>query len=142
MGLDLLGADIPPPPRPLSLLNVGVALGCGAVGAALWRNHRVLGFLGAAALGSNAHAVATGHREWKDAARRLGKHVVATGGALALTSHPAIGYIGGAVAADLLLDGKGGGLLEEFAHYTGIQEAEVVKMVPDSPQKALAKRAA
>jgi hypothetical protein len=78
--------------------------------------------------------VATGHREWKDAARRVGKHVVATAGALALPSHPAVGYVGAAVAADLLLDGKGGGLIEEFAHYAGIEsgQPEVVKMVPET----------
>lgn len=133
MGLDFIGAaPDAKQPHPLSLVDVGIALAAGAAGAALWRGHRVLGFLGASALGSNAHAVATGRRGWKDAARRLGKHVVATGGALALTSHPAIGYVGGAVAADLLLDGNGGGLLEEFAHYTGIQETETVKLVPET----------
>jgi hypothetical protein len=123
-GFDLLGAELPAvAARPLSLSRGVVALGAGALGALVFRRHPALAFLNAAALASNAHAVATGDRTTKDAIKRMGRHVVATAGSLALPSYPVIGYVAGAVAADLLIDGEGGGIIEEWARYEDVVDA-------------------
>jgi len=119
-GFDLLGAEVPKP-APLSWGRGALALAAGAVGALLIPRHPVLTFLGAAALASNAHAVAVGDRTFKNAAKRMGRHVVATAGSLALPKYPAMGYVAGAIAGDLLLDGEGGGIIEEWADYEGVR---------------------
>lgn len=135
-GLDILGAE---PAggltRPISVPSAAVSLAAGAIGALLSRKHPVLGFLGASALASNIHAVAAGDRTWKNAAKRIGKHVVAVAGSLAMPKHPAVGYVAGAVAGDLLLDGEGGGIVEEWAHYAGVREVpEKIEMIDVTPR--------
>ena len=143
-GLDLLGADtVTHAPHPLPASRGIVAVAAGALGALVWRKHPALGFLNGAALASNTHAVVTGDRDWKDAVRRMGRHIVATAGSLAMPSYPVIGYVGGAIAADLLIDGDGGGIIEEWARYENIVDgdvidAEIVDVKPET--KALVKR--
>lgn len=117
--LDFIGATSPALP-PHALPPIVMSAGVGILGAVLWRAHPVLGFLGASALASNAYDLATRRQTWKQTGLRVGKHVAAVAGSLALHSHPAIGYVAGAVAADLLIDGKGGGVMEEWAHRTGL----------------------
>jgi hypothetical protein len=120
-GFDLLGAELPKTTSSgLSFSRSAVALGAGAVGAFVFRKHPMLAFLDAAALASNVHAVSQGERGWKDAVRRMGRHVVATAGSLAMPAFPAIGYVAGAVAADLLIDGQGGGIIEEWSRYEDV----------------------
>lgn len=134
-GLDILGAE---PAgglaRPISWPSAAVSVGAGVVGALVSPKHPVLGFLSASALASNAHAVAAGDRTWRDAGRRIGKHVMAVAGSLAMPKHPAVGYVAGAVAGDLLIDGEGGGIVEEWAHYAGVREApqkvDIVDVTP------------
>jgi hypothetical protein len=131
----------------MSLARVAIALSAGAVGALLTPKHRVLAFLDVAAAASNVHAVALGERTWQDAIRRMGRHVVATVGALSVPkSIAAGGYIAGAIAGDMLFDGEGGGIIEELANYEGVVgkkssrdviDAEFREVTPSS--KALAK---
>lgn len=110
MSFDLIGASVSPDPprRAASLGAVAVSIGGGLLGLCLWRRHPVLGLLGGAALAGNAHGLATGERTWKEAARNLATHAAAGTASLHLPSHPALGWIGGAVAADLLLPGGAG----------------------------------
>jgi hypothetical protein len=144
-GFDLLGAELAPDHVHLSWTRSTVALAAGTVAALLWRKHPVLAFLGAAAVTSNAHAAAVGDRTWRGAMRKLGRHIVATAGSLALPTYPAIGYIAGAVAGDLLIDGDGGGIIEEWAQHAGVEEPRRVEIVdvtpvkPDNQTKALVK---
>jgi hypothetical protein len=139
-GLDMLGTESREIARPVSWSSTAIATGVGIVGAVAWRKHPVLGFLGASALASNVHAVVAGDRIWKDAGRRIGKHVMAVAGALAMPKHPAVGYVAGAVAGELLIDGDGGGIVEEWAHYAGVREApqkvEIVDVTPKSQVRA------
>ncbi len=101
------------------------------------RSHPVLAFLGFSAVAGNAHAVATKERTWKQAAERVGRHVVAVAGSLAMPKHPVVGYVAGAVAADLLLDDdKHSGILDEWAHYAGVREARPVTAEVVSSTKA------
>ena len=119
-GLDMLGAE--PLTKPtISTTRTVIALAAGAVGAVLAPKHPVLAFLGTAALASNTHAVLKKDRSFKDACKRMGRHLVATAGSLAMPRYPAIGYIAGAVAGDLLIDGDGGGIIEEWTDYEGIR---------------------
>lgn len=121
-GFDMLGAEAPKPVvRSLSFSRTALALAAGAVGAALTPKHPVLAFLGVAAAASNAHAVVSGDRSLKDAIRRMGRHVVATAGSLSVPKYPAIAYVAGAVAGELLIDGEGGGIFEEWADYEGVK---------------------
>lgn len=119
-GFDLLGAERAIA-RPMSFGRGALAIGAGLVGALLIRKHPVLAFLNAAALASNTHAVITNDRTVKGAIKRMGRHVVATAGSLALPKHPAMGYVAGAIAADLLIDDEGGGIIEEWADYEGVR---------------------
>lgn len=138
-GLDILGADeIKNLARPISWSSTAVSAGVGVLGALAWRRHPVLGFLGASALASNVHAVAAGDRGWKAAGKRMGKHLVAVAGALALPSHPAVGYVAGAVAGELLLDGDGSGIVEEWAHYAGVRDAPQKIEILDATPRASA----
>lgn len=152
MSLDFLGATMPLGPAvaraPMSWSSAGIAAGAGLMGSLLWRQHPVLGFLGFSAIASNAHAVIAGDRMWKDATRRVGRHLMATAASLALPMYPVVGYVAGAVGAELLLDGKGGGIIEEWADYIDLRKpkAEVIDVVdvtPKADQKttALAKAA-
>lgn len=120
-GFDILGAELPH--RKLPVTRTLLALVAGALGAVTVKKHPVLAFLGTAALASNAHAVAVGERSIKQAVQRLGRHVVATAGSLSVPKYPAMGYVAGAVAADMLIDGEGGGLIEEFTDYEGIRSS-------------------
>lgn len=125
--LEMLGAEHPVQIRPVEMTrgNLAATFSGGLLGMILWRRHWLLGILGGSALGSNAHAVSTGRRTWKQAARRMGQHVVATAGALAVPSHPAVAYVAAAVAADLVLNGEGHGLLSEWAHHLPRRGGEV-----------------
>lgn len=82
-GLDLLGVDPLPTasaaPARASFTGMGIAVAAGTAGALLVRSHPVLAFLGFSAVAGNAHAVATKERTWKQAAERVGRHVVAGG---------------------------------------------------------------
>ena len=148
-GFDLLGAD-PIPARPMSWTRGALALAAGAVGAVLVPKHPVLAFLGTAAAASNTHAVLTGERTVKAAVKRMGRHIVASAGSLSVPKYPAMGYIAGAVAAEMFIDGEGGGILEEFADYEGIRDSkrdskprgEIIdaEIVEDKPSTALVKR--
>jgi hypothetical protein len=118
---DLLGAETPITPKVMTWMRGALALGTGILGAVLIPKHPVLAFLNGAALASNVHAVATGDRKLADAGKRMGRHIVATASSLALPKYPAIGYVAGAIAADMLIDGEGGGIIEEWADYEGIR---------------------
>lgn len=110
-----LGAARPFAPATMQEPSRATALAtvAGAVfGSLLWRQHPVLGLLGGAAAAGSAAEVALGEATWQEGASRVGKHLVAATGSLALPTHPALGYVAAAVAADLLLDGEGGGVLE------------------------------
>lgn len=117
-GFDLLGAESVKPA--LSFKRMTVALAAGALGAVLVPRHPVLAFMNAAALASNVQAVEEGERTWPQAIKRMGRHIVATAGSLALPTHPGIGYVAGAIAADLFIDHEGGGLIEEWADFEGV----------------------
>lgn len=112
-----------------------VSIVAGAIGASLVPSHPVLAFLNTAALAGNTHAVLKKERTVKDAAKRLGQHLVATAGSLAMPSYPAIGYVAGAIAADLLIDGKGGGIVEEMM--PDVIDAEIVEERPAPKTTAL-----
>jgi len=127
-GFDYLGTE-PLAPKPMTWVRSVLAIGVGMLGAYLVPKHRVLGFLNAAALASNVHAVAANERTAKDAIKRMGRHVVATAGSLAMPSHRVIGYVAGAVAADLLIDGEGGGIIEDFARHEISSDAARGKVV-------------
>jgi hypothetical protein len=89
----------------------------------LIKKHPVLAFLGGAAAASNTHAVMSGERTTIQALKRMGRHVVATVGALAIPKYPVMGYVAGAVGVDLFIDGEGGGIIEEFVDYEGIRSS-------------------
>jgi len=120
-GFDILSAERPR--RPLPVKRTLIALAAGAIGAVLVKKHPVLAFLGTAAVASNTHAVVVGERTLKEAIKRVGRHVVATAGSLSVPKYPAMGYVAGAVAADLFIDGEGGGIIEEFTDYEGIRSS-------------------
>jgi hypothetical protein len=121
-GFDILGAELPKRVA-VSWSRTLIALAAGVVGAVTVKKHPVIAFLGAAAVASNAHAVVKGDRTVKAAIKRMGRHVVATVGSLSVPKYPAMGYVAGAVAADLLIDDEGGGIIEEFADYEGIKSS-------------------
>lgn len=90
------------------------SLGGGVLGAVLWRKHWLLATLLGTAAGRNIYGVYVKERDWKDGVRNMGQHLTATAGALALPTHPLVGYLAGAVAGEVLIDGKGNGLLEQW----------------------------
>lgn len=100
-------AVVPAAPRPsMGRAIVGLAPGvvAGGVGAVMWGNHRVLGFLTGHALGSNAGAVLRGvGQERRDGMCRLGVEGAGVVGALMLKSklHPIFGWMAG-VASGLV----------------------------------------
>lgn len=144
-GFDYLGAEELELPVKISWSRSAIAIAAGALAAALAPKHPVLAFFGIAAVTSNTHAVLAGDRTWKAAVKRVGRHVVATAGALALPKYPAMGYVAGAVAGDLLIDDEGGGIIAEWADYEGVRaprpRGEVIDVqVVEQPQTtALAK---
>lgn len=121
-GFDVLGAEVPKK-LSLSWKRTTIALATGALGAVLIKKHPVLAFLGFSAAASNVHAVANGERSVKAAIKRMGRHVVATVGSLSVPKYPAMGYVAGAVAADLFIDDEGGGIIEEWMDYEGIKSS-------------------
>jgi hypothetical protein len=124
-GFDLLGAEaLEPAPKKFVWTRSALAIAAGAVAASVFKRHPVLAFLDTAAAVSNAHAVYVGERTWRDAAKRMGRHVVATVGSLTVPKYPAAGYVAGAVAGDLLFDGEGGGIIDEIANYEGIKSSK------------------
>jgi hypothetical protein len=144
-GFDYLGAEPVKSKPQLSVTRTTLALVAGAIGAYFVPKHPVLAFLNAGALASNLHAVSAGERTKTDAIKRMGRHIVATAGALAMPSHPAIGYIAGAIAGDLLIDGEGGGIIDEWAEYEGVKNtkrADVIdaEYTEAQPNQTLVKR--
>ncbi len=88
---DILG---PAPREPIypRLRRALPALAGGAAGIALGSAHPVLGALLGAAVIKNAVDVASGETTSSEAARTLGKHVIATGCSLAAPIAPMVGY--------------------------------------------------
>ena len=140
-GFDFLGAESVKPS--LSMKRLTIALATGALSAVLVPKHPMLAFLNGAALASNTLAVEEGERTWPEAIKRMGRHVVATAASLALPKYPAMGYVAGAVAADLLIDNEGGGIIEEWADFEGVPKSDDniidAEIVSDNT-KALVKR--
>lgn len=101
-GFDLLGAELPP--KQMTWTRGILAVAAGAVAATLVPKHPFLAALGAASIASNAHAVAKGERTAKQALRRMGRHVIATAGSLALPKYPAIGWGAGFISSGFILD--------------------------------------
>lgn len=95
---DILG----PAPRtePSRLRKALPALAGGAAGIALSSAHPVLGALLGAAAVKNAVDVATGESTTGEAARNLGKHMIATGCSLATPFTPMIGYGAGVLVGN------------------------------------------
>lgn len=121
--LDYFGVDEPTEQIALAdkVASAALPAAVGAVAALLSRNsHPILAFLGASALVSNTQAVLRGERTPKEAAQRMGRHVIASAAALASPVYPLPAYLAGAFAADLLFDGHGDGVLDEWARYVGI----------------------
>jgi hypothetical protein len=142
-GLDMLGAEPASLQHSFSWSRGTIALVAGALGAFVFRrSHPVLAFLDFSALASNTHAVVAKERSWQDAGRRMGRHLIATAGSLAMPKHGLIGYLAGAVGADMLIDGEGGGVIEEWARYTGVGgsgdviDAEIVEEKPPAAMVA------
>ena len=112
--LMILGAEyLEQPSRPWWQPLLAMAAG-GALAAALWRKHWLLAAILGTTIGRNAYGVVIKERTWETAGRNIGSQCVAIAGSLALPSHPAVGYLAGAVAGDVLIDGHGGGLLEQW----------------------------
>lgn len=151
-GFDLLGAEvIKPAPKKFMWTRTALAVAAGAVAASVFKKNPVLAFIDTAAAVSNVHAVYTGERTWKQAAKRMGRHVVATVGSLSVPKYPAAGYVAGAVAGDLFFDGEGGGIFDELSdiHANGnsnkkpdgdVIDAEFTEITPDNNTKAMVKR--
>lgn len=152
MSLELLGAETPPPRsklparlRPVTRANLLASIAGGVAGLLAWRRHPVLGFLGGSVLANSTHDVATGERTWVQAGERVGQAVVATASSLALPSHPALGYVAGAVASSFLINEDGDGFLQEWAHRTRRLKADdpnVIDAEVTPPTTALVRRAA
>jgi len=138
----MLGAEPAVQHHQFSWSRGTIAVVAGVLGAiVLRRSHPVLGFLNFSALASNTHAVVKKERRWQDAGRRMGRHFIATAGSLALPKYPIIGYVAGAVGADMLIDGEGSGVIEEWSRYTGIGNKDVIDVdYVEEPQTALAVR--
>lgn len=101
MDFDLIGAQS----ASWSWVGAGVSIGGSLLGLVLWRAHPVLGFLGGAAIAGNAYELATRRQSVSQATRNLGTHAAAIAASLSVPAFPALAWIGGAVAADLLLPG-------------------------------------
>jgi hypothetical protein len=82
---------------------VGATVGGGIAGCLLWKEHPILGMLDGFAVGGNFSRVVLRQIPVRRAAENLGAHLVATTGALALPSYPALGYLSGVVASNLFL---------------------------------------
>lgn len=84
-----------------SMLGLAPGLAGGGAGALAWKKHRVLGFLGGHALGSNVYPIFRGSaQERKSALCRLGIEGSGVAGALMLKKkmHPVLGWLVGIVA--------------------------------------------
>ncbi len=122
--LDFIGATEPAAFSDHPVAPLAITIGAGVVGAALWRAHPVLGFLGASGLASNAHGYASSRLTLKQTGVNVGQHLAAVAGSLALGSHPAIGYVAGMLAADLILDGRSTAAANEWTQRSGIAGVE------------------
>ena len=91
-GLHLLGAeDLTMGRSDFSPGRLAAAAGAAVLGAALAPAHPILAAVVGFAAGGNVHDVATGRRTPGGAARRVGQHVVAAAGSLALPAYPVVG---------------------------------------------------
>lgn len=124
--LDFIGATEPAAFSGHPIAPIAITIGAGVVGAALWRSHPILGFLGASGLASNAHGYASSRLTLKQTGANVGQHLAAVAGSLALGSHPAIGYVAGMLAADLILDGRSVAATKDWTQRTGIVEPELI----------------
>ena len=109
----MLGAEVEIKDRPWWQPLLASIAGAATV-AALWKSHRNLGGMIGLVLGRNAFGVVVKDRTWQEAGRNVGQHVIATVGSLSIPSHPVMGWFAGAIAGDVLIDGHGGGLLEQW----------------------------
>jgi hypothetical protein len=141
-GLSLLGVErVPRKPSVAQIFTrYLVAAGAGALASVYVPSHPVLAAINTAAAVSNTYAAIQGERTWGKAATRMGRHVVATAGALALPVAPVVGWLAGAIAGELIFDGKGGGLLEDFV--AADRRGDVIdgELADDDNSKALVKR--
>jgi hypothetical protein len=77
-------------------------VGGGAVGAYLWKDHRVLGFLAGGALASTVGPIYKGGPERRRALARLGIDAAGILGSLKFQKHPILGWIGGVLAGSIV----------------------------------------
>lgn len=117
---DSFGAEEVPKKNPMPVQRSALALGSGILGALIFRKHPVLGFIGASTIAANADAAYRKDKTPREAVQRVGQYLVGIIGALALPQHPALAFVGGFIAADALIDGEGGGVIEEWAEYGGV----------------------
>lgn len=73
----------------------------GAVGAFMWKKHRVLGFLAGHAVGANALGIVRGGVERRDALCQLGVEGAGVIGALKFRRHPVFGWVLGVAAGTI-----------------------------------------
>ena len=97
----------------------------------------MLAFLGVSALTANVQAVQRGERSIKEAAKNMGRHVVASAGALAMPAHAWAGYLAGAFAGDLFFDHHGTGIVDEFSRFVDV---DIDNIKPDNDTKTLTVR--
>ena len=133
MRFDFLGAEEEQPKNPMPANRAALTLGAGILGALIFRKHPVLGFIGASTVVANTHAVYQKDKSPREALQRVGQYIVGIAGALALPKHPALAFGAAFIAADALIDGDGGGVIEEWAKYGG------VKLHKEEPSTALVK---
>ena len=81
--------------------NLGGSAALGIIGALLWRDHRVLGFLGASALGHSAFSVAS--KDYAGAVGTFGTTAAGIGGSLLWKNHPILGFLVGEVAGNTIM---------------------------------------
>jgi hypothetical protein len=79
-----------------SILGLAPGVVAGAAGALSWKSHRVLGFLGGHAIGSNVYPMFRGNeQERKSAMCRLGVEGAGIAGALVWKKHSLFGWLAG-----------------------------------------------
>ena len=81
--------------------DLGGSAALGIIGALLWRDHRVLGFLGASALGHSAFSVAS--KDYVGALGTIGTTTAGIGGSLLWKNHPILGFLVGEVAGNAVM---------------------------------------
>lgn len=109
----------PGDPALAKLLLPGAA--AGLVGLSLWPQHRVLGFLGAEALGLNAYRYIRNEGDDRTrAACNVGAAAAAIAGSLLWQKHPfygwALGFLAGAVATSFVPGSNAHAFVEKVRH--------------------------